>query len=60
MFEKCFGRAIIREESIAVDVVKVTAGRVRSSTSQWGQISNVKAEKVVQPLLNGVAVSVSD
>jgi len=33
MFEERFSRAIIRKESVAVDVVEITARWVRSATS---------------------------
>jgi len=60
MFQKRFGRTVVWEESIAVDIVEVTAGRVGSSSSQWRKIIHIKAEQVVQPLLNGVTVRVPD
>lgn len=60
VFKKHFCRAVVREESVSVDVVEITTGWVRSPTSQWRQISNVETEKIVQPALNCIVVSVTD
>jgi len=60
MFKKRFSRAVVGEESVAVNVVKITASRIWSPTSQRRKISHVKTQQVIQPLLNGVTVSVPD
>lgn len=59
--QELLGTGFVAEESILVDNVQLTLGRMRKSlTSQWDWLSSIETQKLVKPSLDLIIEGVSD